>query len=92
MTARAPFIKTYTVAVTATPTKLVPINYDRSYMAIFNPAATVLSVALGGDTAPGADDYFTLAQHQYFEFHCPPSSAVWFKAAGAQRATVAEAN
>lgn len=91
MTARAPFVKTTVVAVTATAIKALPITTSRSYLAIFNPVAGLLSVALGGDAEPGVNDYFTLAQNQNFEFVIPPSSAVWLKGAGAQNAVVAEA-
>lgn len=91
MTARAPFTKTQVIAVTTTAAKVLPITLNRSYLAIFNPVAGVLSVALGGDTAPDADAYFTLAQNQYFEFRCAPGSAVWMKGAGSQNAVVAEA-
>jgi len=91
MTARAPYIKTTGIAVTSTAIKALPITLGRSYLAIYNPVAGLLSVALGGDTAPAATDYFTIPQNGHFEFSCPPSSAVWIKGAGAQNCVVAEA-
>lgn len=89
--ARSTFVKTLGVSVTAVALKALPINLSRSYLAIFNPAAADLLVALGGDVAPAADDYFVLAPDQNFEFGFAVASAVWLKGTGAQVAVVAEA-
>ncbi|AGF91093.1 hypothetical protein SXHG_00071 [Synechococcus phage MRHenn-2013a] len=86
----APYVKTTGYNITATASQVVPYTPDRSYLAIFNPSAADLYVALS-NTTPDAADYFTIVADGHFEFTCPIASGVWLKGEGAQVAVLAEA-
>lgn len=87
--ASSPFIKTEGIEVTTSALKALPITLNRNYLAIFNPAAGDLQVALGNDDAPAATDYFVIPADSWFQFFLPPSSAVWLIGAATQNAVIA---